>query len=116
MPVNRKYDMGKLREALQGYLIKTNRKLFIEYIMLSGINDSVGDAKNLATYLKSIGKLQLIHVNLIRYNSTSQSLASSSREITLKFKESLLRSGIEVTIRKSLGEDIQGACGQLVQR
>jgi 23S rRNA (adenine(2503)-C(2))-methyltransferase len=113
MPVNRKYSLEKLREALLKYFQKTNRKVFIEYILLNNINDSREDADKLAKYLKSIGKPHLLHVNLIRYNTTSDDFKSSSKIKTQKFKEYLLQNHINVTIRKSLGEEIQGACGQL---
>ncbi len=113
MPVNRKNNLEKLKEALEKYFQKTKRKIFIEYILLEGINDGQEDADNLARYLKSIGNSHLLHVNLIRYNTTSGDLQSSSGNRTHKFKEYLLERGITATIRKSLGEEIQGACGQL---
>jgi len=81
--------------------------------MLAGINDSLGDAKKLENYLKSIGKLQLLHVNLIRYNSIFGEFQGAPPETVSKFKDYLLQHNINTTIRKSLGSDIQGACGQL---
>jgi len=114
MPVNKKYNLADLKTALQAYFQKTNRKVFIEYILLENINDTKEDAEKLAKYLKSIGKLQLLHVNLIRYNTTSEELKPSSKNRALEFKNFLIKNRIQVTIRKSLGEEIQGACGQLV--
>lgn len=113
MPINRQYDLIKLREALQKYFELSNRKVFLEYVMLDGTNDNQKDADDLARFVKSIGKLQLLHINLIRYNSTGSKFKSSSKEQTLKFKNYLLGQNLSVTIRKSLGEEIQGACGQL---
>jgi 23S rRNA (adenine2503-C2)-methyltransferase len=113
MPINKKYNLEELRNSLRNYFQKTNRKVFIEYILLENINDSREDAEKLAKYLKSIGKLQLLHVNLIRYNTTGEEFKSSSRNRTEEFKNLLLKNHIQVTIRKSLGEEIQGACGQL---
>lgn len=113
MPVNQKYSLAKLRESLQKYFEKSNRKVFIEYIMLEGVNDTEEDAVELAEFLYSIGKLSLLHVNLIRYNTTSENLVPSSGNRTQKFKNYLLVKKINATIRKSLGEEIQGACGQL---
>ncbi|MDR3559054.1 MAG: 23S rRNA (adenine(2503)-C(2))-methyltransferase RlmN, partial [Candidatus Pacebacteria bacterium] len=113
MPINKKYNLEDLRNALRKYFLKCNRKVFIEYILLENINDSREDADNLIKYLKSIGKLQLLHVNLIRYNATSDEMKSSDSGVTRELKDYLSRSGISVTIRKSLGSDIQGACGQL---
>jgi 23S rRNA (adenine(2503)-C(2))-methyltransferase len=113
MPINLKYDLNKLKKALRNYFLKTNRKIFIEYIMLADINDSPKDAELLINYLKSIGNLKLIHVNLIKYNQANGELNSSSAIKINNFKNYLLRQGINITIRKSLGVEIQGACGQL---
>jgi 23S rRNA (adenine2503-C2)-methyltransferase len=113
MPVNQKYNLEKVRKALKKYFSLTNRKVFIEYILLDGINDSSEDARALVQFLKSIGKLQLLHVNLIRYNTAGGGLTPSNRERTQRFKDALVSSGIPATIRKSLGDEVQGACGQL---
>lgn len=113
MPVNRSFDLDKLKKALQKYLQKTNRKIFIEYVMLAGINDSQKDAEILVKYLRSIGNPHLLHVNLIRYNQTPGSLAPASKLKTQDFKNYIRQNEINVTIRKSLGGEIQGACGQL---
>ncbi|OGI16470.1 MAG: 23S rRNA (adenine(2503)-C(2))-methyltransferase [Candidatus Moranbacteria bacterium RBG_19FT_COMBO_42_6] len=113
MPVNNKYNLEKIKKALRKYFENSNRKVFIEYIMLEGINDSREDALDLANYLKAIGKVHLLHVNLIRYNTTSADLSPSSGNTAQKFKNYLLENNIDATIRKSLGEEIQGACGQL---
>jgi len=113
MPVNKKDNLESLKIALQKYFQKTKRKVFMEYILLEEINDTKEDAQELAQYLKSIGNTHLLHVNLIRYNTTAGDLQSSSGNRTHKFKEYLLLDGINATIRKSLGEEIQGACGQL---
>ena len=113
MPINRKNNLEALRQALKKYFEKTKRKVFLEYVMLSGVNDSSADADKLIEFVKSIGKLQLLHVNLIRYNSTDSEFKSSSKERTVKFRDYLEQNRIGVTIRKSLGEEIQGACGQL---
>ncbi|MFA6047714.1 MAG: 23S rRNA (adenine(2503)-C(2))-methyltransferase RlmN [Parcubacteria group bacterium] len=127
MPINKKHNLSELRNSLRNYFKTSNRKVFIEYIMLENINDSKEDADNLIKYLKSIGKLQLLHVNLIRYNSADkrfdlsrpkrpekvEPLMPSNSGVTREFKDYLVRNGVSATIRKSLGEDIQGACGQL---
>lgn len=141
MPVNKKFNLDELRNSLRNYFQKTNRKVFIEYILLDGINDSREDADKLVRYLKSIGKPHLLHVNLINYNisyvipsaveesnlrkldpsATSTAdfaqddilFKPSSKTKTQNFKNYLLENHINATIRKSLGEEIQGACGQL---
>lgn len=113
MPINKKYNLDNLKMALKKYFQKTNRKVFVEYILLDGINDGREDADKLANYLKSIGKPHLLHVNLIRYNKTGGELKPSSKTKTQEFKNFLIKNHINATIRKSLGEEIQGACGQL---
>jgi 23S rRNA (adenine(2503)-C(2))-methyltransferase len=113
MPINKKYNLSDLKAFLQNYFKTNTRKVFIEYILLAGINDSTEDALKLALFLKSIGKMQMIHVNLICYNSVKGEFKTSSRETVQRFKEDLKQEKIHCTIRKSLGDDIQGACGQL---
>lgn len=113
MPVNQKDNLESLKKALQKYFGITKRKIFLEYIMLDKINDTSLDAKNLATYIKSIGNVHLLHINLIRYNKTSENLSPSSKNKTQKFKKELEKYHISCTIRKSLGDEIKGACGQL---
>jgi adenine C2-methylase RlmN of 23S rRNA A2503 and tRNA A37 len=105
--------MSELKNALQEYFKITRRKVFLEYIMLDGINDSHLDANELAKYILSIGNKELLHVNLIRYNTTSDDLKPSSKNRTQLFKNELEKAHVHVTIRKSLGEEIKGACGQL---
>jgi 23S rRNA (adenine2503-C2)-methyltransferase len=113
MPVNKADNLENLKTALQKYFQATKRKVFLEYIMLDGVNDSALDAKMLAQYIHSIGNPHLLHVNLIRYNATSVDLKPSSKNRTQLFKKELEKYFIKATIRKSLGEEIKGACGQL---
>ncbi|MFZ2189110.1 MAG: 23S rRNA (adenine(2503)-C(2))-methyltransferase RlmN [Candidatus Moraniibacteriota bacterium] len=113
MPINQKYNLEELKKALKDYFSKTNRQVFVEYVMLAGINDSEEDAYALSTYLKSIGNRQLLHVNLIAYNETGKEFKASSGNKTHLFKDYLEKGGMSVTIRKSLGQEVAGACGQL---
>ncbi|MFA6159851.1 MAG: 23S rRNA (adenine(2503)-C(2))-methyltransferase RlmN [Parcubacteria group bacterium] len=115
MPANKNLSLEKLKIELEKYFQKSNRKVFLEYILFSRLNDSEKDAKNLLGYIKSFEKPQLLHVNLIRYNSTDSKdkFISSSAEQAVKFRNYLLENKINCTIRRSLGADIEGACGQL---
>jgi 23S rRNA (adenine2503-C2)-methyltransferase len=113
MKINKLNDLNKLKIALKNYLSKSNRRIFIEYILMDKVNDAKKDALKLAKFLKEIDGGKLLHVNLIRYNSIGFGLNPSSPEITQKFKDTLKKAGVTVTIRKSLGSDISGACGQL---
>ena len=113
MPINRKFNLYKLADTLNNYIDKTNRKVFIEYILLEGENDSMESAEELARYLREIKKPHLMHVNLIVYNKTDSDHQQSSKMQAGRFKNHLLDNGISATIRKNLGRDIDGACGQL---
>ena len=113
MPINKPYSLDKLMEAIEHYLDKTNRKVFIEYIMLKGENDSLDLADQLALLLKSVSKPHLLHVNLIVYNETDSEHRETPKEKARKFKNRLCEKGLSATIRKNLGRDIEGACGQL---
>jgi 23S rRNA (adenine(2503)-C(2))-methyltransferase len=113
MPANKAYDLEDIKKDLQEYFRKSKRKVFIEYIMFEGLNDSAYDAEKLTEYLKSIGNSYLLHVNLISYNKTSGEFKPSSKNKIEIFKNLLLQNKINATIRKSLGSEISGACGQL---
>ena len=114
MPVaNKAHNLDDLAESMQAYLKKTNRKIFIEYILLDGDNDSQAHAEQLATWLNKIQAKHLLHVNLIVYNQTESSHRESSRERARAFLGALEHRGVSATIRKNLGRDIDGACGQL---
>lgn len=113
MPVNKKYNIFDLQKSIQNYLKITKRKVFIEYLMLDGVNDSQKDAEDLVELIKSMEGNYLLHVNLIQYNATSDIFKSSSKNKIYEFKEYLEKNGINVTIRKSLGQEIKAACGQL---
>ncbi len=120
MPVNKKHDMAEIKKTLKKYFSKNKRKIFIEYIMFENLNDSLQDAKKLSEYLKSVGHVYLLHVNLISYNAAPEfssveikDFKASSENKTIAFRNCLKQNDINVTIRKSLGQDIQGACGQL---
>ncbi|MFH1661674.1 MAG: 23S rRNA (adenine(2503)-C(2))-methyltransferase RlmN [Candidatus Falkowbacteria bacterium] len=116
MPINKKFNLERIRKALDYYFNKTNRKVFLEYIMLKNINDKRKDADDLIKFIKSNSKPNLLHVNLIRYNETESKFAQSDEETITWFKEYLLKNKINTTIRKSLGSEIKAACGQLVKK
>lgn len=113
MKVNQINNLEKIKLALKKYLARTNRRIFIEYILMDKVNDTKIDALKLAKFLKEISTKKLVHVNLIRYNSIGFGLNPSNPQVTQEFKETLKKAGVTVTIRKSLGSDIAGACGQL---
>jgi adenine C2-methylase RlmN of 23S rRNA A2503 and tRNA A37 len=115
MPIAKSYPLDKLMDVLTYYVKKTNRQLFIEYILLKDINDRDKDAVGLGNLLQDSfsENMQLIHVNLIVYNATGTELEASSKERARRFEKILSQFKISASIRKNLGQEIQGACGQL---
>jgi len=110
IPVNRKYPLEEITEALKYYHTKTNKRITIEYILFDDFNDSMKDASELALFCKSFP----VKINLIEYNSTHHPDFKKSRADRLNaFKEFLEKKNLVVNIRKSRGEDIAAACGQL---
>ena len=109
--VSKSNSIKELFKVLDQYVEKTNKRVTFEYVLLRDINDSVDNAKELANLLK--GRLCL--VNLINYNE-NECLPFKKSKNTLLFKKILEERGITCTIRKSLGEEIKGACGQLSVR
>lgn len=113
MPINKSFPLDRLAEALTDYLAKTNRKIFIEYILLDNDNDSLENAAELVEFINKVQPKKLLHVNLIVYNQTDSHHRQASRENARIFKDYLIDNGVSATIRKNLGRDIDGACGQL---
>lgn len=110
MPINDKYPLSELMKACDYYTEKTNKRVSYEYVLINGINDSKIYAKELANLLKN----RLSHVNLLIYNPHEFSeFKKPDLQTVREFKRVLEENGIEVSIRKSLGDDISGACGQL---
>lgn len=116
VPLNKTYSLSHLAASLKTYLSLTRRKVFLEYVLLLGENDSPENAAELAAYVKSIGEPALLHVNLIAYNPTATSHRSVSEEQAREFQARLLAAGLKSTVRQNLGRDIDGACGQLIVR
>jgi 23S rRNA (adenine2503-C2)-methyltransferase len=111
VPINKKYPIKELMQAChQHFHDEPRRKIVIEYVMLDGINDSVKDAKQLITILSGLA----CKINLIPFNPFPQSLyRCSSRETIENFATRLKKAGFIVTTRKTRGDDIAAACGQL---
>lgn len=116
VPANRAYDTAKLKAALGAYLQKTGRKVFIEYVLLAGENDRLKDAFALAKFIRETGRADLLHVNLIAWNPTATKHVAPDHDHARRFKEALEGQGVSVTVRRNLGTDIAGACGQLITR
>ena len=114
MPVNDRYPLDEVLAECRRYVGLRRRKVFVEYVMLAGVNDSPRDAEALAGVLDR----RAFKVNLIPYNPTGLSnegdpFGGSSRDAIERFKNVLNRAGIPATIRLTRGRDIEAACGQL---
>ena len=113
MPVNKKYPLNDLMKACRDYTQKTSRRISFEYAMISGLNDTKECALKLAELVKGM----LCHVNLIPANEIEESTYKRSSDKALKEFCDVLRSrGVNVTVRRSLGSDIDASCGQLRSR
>ena len=111
MPVNKAYPVEKLMDAVRTYARKTNRKVMFEYLMLKDINDTREQAELLADIL-SQGDKHLYHVNVIAYHDTG-AFEGTRKEGRMQFVKWLKERGVSVTHRRTFGEDIDAACGQL---
>ena len=113
MPIANKYDIYDVIEACRYYFDKTGRRVTFEYSLVGGVNDTDEDADNLA---KLVGDLNC-HINLIPVNPIKErDYVESEKKNVMKFKNKLERKHINATIRRELGRDIDGACGQLRRR
>ena len=108
MPVNDRYPLAEVLAECRRYVALRRRKVFVEYVMLAGVNDSPSAARALAALLDA----RSFKVNLIPYNPTGK-YEGSSRQAIESFKAVLDRAGIPVTVRLTRGRDIEAACGQL---
>lgn len=110
MPANRGRGVAQLMDACERYYRQTGRRISFEYAMIDGVNDSDAQAALLATHAKRVSA----HVNLIPLNHVEESrLRPTPPERLRRFKELLEREGVNVTVRRSLGGDIDASCGQL---
>ncbi len=115
MPVANAYDIEQILKAAKVYFKNTGRRIIIEYTLIKGFNDGQDDIEALVRLLKGF----TCHVNVIPLNISEKSIGTfklpSARE-THAFAEALEKAGISATVRRALGSDIKGACGQLVYK
>ena len=111
MPINARYPIASLLRACTRYCDTTGRRVFIEYLLLEGVNDATADARRLARLLRD-GRF---HVNLIEYNATGGDYTGSSQGRREVFMRALADNGLEASVRRSRGADVAAACGQLAR-
>ena len=110
MPVNRRNSLNDLKEALIYFNEKTGQRITFEYLLMEGINDSLKDAQEFAEYCKSFP----VKINIIEYNSTSDRRFKRSPNDTFnEFVSTMKSKNLVVNVRRSRGQDIDAACGQL---
>jgi len=113
VPLNRQYPLSQLAKALNDYIVMTKRRVLVEYVLMDGLNNSRSQAAKLNSWLRSVGAPKYFTVNLIPYNRTGGPYRAPARDRVKVFAGLMETFGFEVTVRKSLGDDIAGACGQL---
>jgi 23S rRNA (adenine2503-C2)-methyltransferase len=109
MPVNERYPLGDVLDACRRHYERKRRRVFVEYVMLAGVNDRVEQARALAELLDR----KAFKVNLIPFNPTGSSYRGSTRAAIEAFRAALEQAGLEATVRLTRGRDIDAACGQL---
>lgn len=113
MPVANKYELSEVMEACDYYFAQTGRRMTFEYALVGGVNDTDADADELCAMLKG----KNCHMNLIPVNPIRErDYVQSERAVIEAFLHKLERGGINVTVRREMGRDIDGACGQLRKR
>lgn len=113
MPVANKYDIHEVLDACKYYFDQTGRRITFEYSLVGGVNDTNQDARELCELIKGIN----CHVNLIPVNPIKErDYVQSNAKVIEAFKNKLEKEGINVTVRREMGRDIDGACGQLRKR
>jgi 23S rRNA (adenine2503-C2)-methyltransferase len=110
MPVANKYDIHEVVDACKYYFEQTGRRVTFEYSLVGGVNDTKQDADELSELIRGMN----CHVNLIPVNPIKErDYRQSDADVITVFKNKLEKNGINVTIRREMGRDIDGACGQL---
>lgn len=113
VPLNVNYPLHQLAKAVSDYITITKRKVFIEYVLLDGVNNSRSQAAKLNSWLRAVAAPKYFTINLIPYNRTGGVYKAPAKERVQVFAGLMETYGFEVTVRKSMGDDIAGACGQL---
>ncbi|MDE7288186.1 MAG: radical SAM protein, partial [Oscillospiraceae bacterium] len=109
MPVNNRYKIAELMQACRDYINATGRRISFEYAVIHGVNDRQADADGLIGLLKGIN----CHVNLIPVNEIKERNYHSDKKALHAFAAALEKGGLNATVRRTLGADIDAACGQL---
>ena len=113
MPVNRKYSIEQIMEAVRELPAQRRKRVMFECVMIKGLTDSVEDAEELSRLVRGMN----VKVNLIPLNPAEKiPFERSGKDAILQFQEALIRNGVATFIRKNRGNDVSGACGQLMKK
>ncbi len=113
MPIANRYSVSEVIDACRYYFMQTGRRITFEYSLVSGVNDTEADAENLCKLVDGLN----CHVNLIPVNPIKErDYSASERKDVLRFQNKLEKKHINATVRREMGRDINGACGQLRRR
>ena len=110
MPISKSYSIKSVLDSAKYYNTITNRRVVIEYVLIDGVNNNIKCAKELSELLKDLS----CHVNLIKLNEVKErGLKSPTQESCDTFLNNLHRFKVSATMRRTIGDDVDGACGQL---
>lgn len=110
MPIGNKYSIKEIIEACKYYFLKTSRRITFEYALIAGVNDTIKEVQEISKLFKGFN----VHFNLIPLNEIEENeMKKSSKNNVYNFQKELDKRGINATIRREMGSDIQAACGQL---
>ena len=110
MPIANKYKISEIMDAVRYYFDKTKRRIVFEYALIDGVNDTFECADELSKLTKGLS----CHINLIPLNEVKErGLVGTTRKRAYAFMDRLTKNGVSCTVRRTMGEDIEGACGQL---
>ncbi len=113
MPIANKYELSDVMDACDYYFSQTGRRVTFEYSLVGGVNDTDADVEGLCRMLKG----KNCHINLIPVNPIKErDFVQSERAVVEAFRQKLEKNGINATVRREMGRDIDGACGQLRKR
>jgi 23S rRNA (adenine2503-C2)-methyltransferase len=112
MPVNERYPLAEVLAACEAFYERKHRQVFVEYVMLAGVNDGYLQARQLAALLDP----RVFEVNLIPYNPTASPHSGSTPKAIGAFRDALERRGVDATVRLTRGREIDAACGQLAAK
>jgi 23S rRNA (adenine(2503)-C(2))-methyltransferase len=113
MPVNKKFNLDAIKKSLEEYLLRGGREIFIEYIVIEGVNNLPRHIRKLGKWISGFKDSYLLHVNLIACNKAVGKAVETDERAVKQMAAALAAMGVNVSVRRSLGGDISAACGQL---